>query len=208
MKLAIRILCLFSFTALQAQEQYIAVFLRKKPDVNDQVMENQHLRVIGQMSEAGILANGGPFENDDELLILQSSVEEARKWLQEPTATLYDLELFSLEIRYGKICPPQVPYEMKTFTLVRYQPTNQIASYKSNSDFQVRTGHEEHLKRLITSGQVIMEGSFGGNDGGMIIYNKDALNNTVSRDPAILKGYLLADRQTIWLNKGSFCTDE
>jgi len=173
-----------------------------------QKLENEHLRSIGKLSDSGILVNGGPIEGDGELLILAvTGREEAVSWLEkDPAFFLYNAEILSFQLRYGEICEPSIPYEMKPYSLVRYYPTNQIASYKSNSDFHMQSTHDAHLKMLISSGQVLAEGIFGGNDGGLIIYKKDALNKTVQKDPAIAEGYLKTDQYTIWLNKGSFCT--
>jgi hypothetical protein len=215
MRFRLEILLLFVSFSLFAQEEtnYSAVFLTKNSSntiTGDELqkLENEHLRSIGRLSDSGILLNGGPLEGAGEFLILAvSGRDEAVIWLEkDPANFLYDAEILSFELRYGQICDPDLPYEMKTYSLVRYYPTNQIASYKSNADFQMQTGHDAHIKMMISSGQVVAEGTFGGNDGGLIIYEKDALNKTVQKDPAIADGYLKTNSFTIWLNKGSFCT--
>jgi len=216
MKFKIRlIIFLLSITYTSAQEviTYTAVFLSKNSTIDTyseseyQKIENEHLRSIGRLSDSGILVNGGPFEGGGELLILGTKDrKETDFWLEkDPANIIYNAEIMSFQLRYGKICEPAIPYEMETYTLIRYQPTNQIARYKSNSDFNMRSGHDDHIKKLIQSGQVIAEGIFGGNDGGLIIYKKDALNKTVQKDPAIVEGYMITTQKTIWLNKGSFC---
>ncbi len=213
MKHQISLLFLFLATISFAQDvRLTAVFLTRRPSDNRdkaeiQALENEHLRSIGRLSENGILLNGGPLEGGMELLILNTiNRKDTEKVLAEdPAQNLYNAEILSFELRYGEICQPELPYEMKTYSLIRYLPKNQIASFKSNSDYDMRSSHDAHIRLLISSGQVIAEGVFGDYDGGIIIYQKDAINKTIQNDPAIVEGYLTADQYTIWLNKGSFC---
>ena len=94
---------------------------------------------------------------------------------------------------------------MNTYAFVRYIPTNQIASYKTNADFDMKRVHQRYVNGLIETGNVIVEGIFPGNDGGILIYRKGTLDDQIKLDPAIKEGYLSAEISTIWLNKGSFC---
>lgn len=199
----------------QYGDDYMFVFIKKIKRENSfskeeiQVMENEHLRHIIRMSENGDLANAGPFEGGGEFLIINNkSVTDTNELLiNDPIIknNIYSLEIFSFKLEYGKICKPDIPYEMKTYTLVRYMPANQIASYKTNMNYRMQSGHKTHIDDLIKSGNVLIVGYFPGNDGGIIIYEKDSLNELVETDPSIQNGYMNIQSKTIWLNKGSFC---
>ncbi len=199
----------------QESDNYMFVFVRINNSGNSfteeeiQVMENEHLRHISRMSENGDLANAGPLEGGGEILILNTAtVDEANELLKNDPViknNIYSVEVFSFKLEYGKVCEPVIPYEMKTYTLVRYRPTNQIASYKANMDYRMQSGHKTHIDKLIKSGNVLIVGNFPGNDGGIIIYKKDMLNKLVETDPSIENGYMNIQTKTVWLNKGSFC---
>lgn len=200
--------------SISQEKSYIIVFLT--PRSNDglaedeiQIIDNDHLRNIGRLSENKILANAGPFEGGGEIMILNlNSGHEAEVLLSKDPLVqnkLVTYEILPLEIRTGSICEPSYPYEMRIYDFVRYTPTNQIASFKTNSDFEMKRLHEQYLKELLKTGEVILEGVFGGNDGGILIYNSSSKILPIENDPAISKGYLLAENKKIWLNKGSFC---
>jgi len=174
-----------------------------------QIIENDHLRNIGRLSESGILANAWPIEGGSEVMVLNTSTlaQTEAVLMNDPAIVenLFLVEILGWEIRYGGICEPDFPYEMSTYTMIRYLPTNQIASYKTSVDFDMRSKHQEYIYSLIESNDVIVEGYLGTNDGGILIYKGTALNSLIEQDPSIKDGYLMAQKYTIWLNKGSFC---
>lgn len=200
--------------AQEKQQTYMLAFLTPKDNEQlsaeeIQVLENDHLRNIGKLSESGVLANAGPFEGGGELMLLNTSTRNDTEdlLLKDPAVQngLFKIEILSMEFRRGGICNPDVPYEIKPFSFVRYLPTNQIASYKTNADFDMRRTHQNHIDHLSATGNVLVEGVFPGNDGGILIYKGNSLDDKISDDPAIKQGYLKAELKTIWLNKGSFC---
>ena len=196
------------------KQSYILVFLTPANNRNisieeAQVIENNHLRNIGHLSESGVLANAGPFEGGGEFMLLNTLTRNDTEALlnNDPAIQngLLKMEILSMEFRKGGICSPEIPYEMKTFSFVRYSPTNQIASYKTNADFEMKRTHQRHVDLLISSGDVLIEGIFPGNDGGIIVYKGSSLDDQIDEDPAIKQGYLKAETSIIWLNVGSFC---
>jgi len=199
---------------VEGNNNYILVLLTSIQNANltveeKQVIENNHLRNIGRMSENGLIANAGPFEGGGEIMLLNTTTRNETESLleQDPAISngLMTMEILSLQIRIGGICDPVFPYEMKTYSFVRYSPTNQIASYKTNSDLEMKRSHQRHIEMLTASGSIIMEGVFPANDGGIMIFKGSSLNEDINKDPAIMEGYLKSEIKTIWLNKGSFC---
>ena len=174
-----------------------------------QIIENDHLRNIGRLSESGLLANAWPIEGGSEVMVLNTSTRAQTKavLMNDPAIAenLFLIEILGWEIRYGGICEPDFPYEMSTYTMIRYLPTNQIASYKTSVDFEMRSKHQDYINSLIDSQDVIVEGYFGTNDGGILIYKGNTLDPLIKQDASIKDGYLTAETSIIWLNKGSFC---
>ncbi len=214
-KILITILLMTSVYALYSQPpgHFMVVFLTPSKNhlsvENSQKIENEHLRTISRLADEGILVNAGLFEGGGEVLILNTtSRAETEQLLNNDPAILegfYNAEILGWTLRYGGICDPPAPYEMKTFSFVRYRPANQIASYKTNVDLDMKAGHLKHVEKLLLTGDVLVEGFFGGNDGGILIYQKDRLDELISQDPAISEGYITIEKKIIWLNKGSFC---
>ena len=174
-----------------------------------QEIENEHLRNISRLADQGYLVNAGPFEGGGEILIFNtSSREETEKLLQKDPAIekgLYKMEILNWSLRFGGICDPLVPYEMKTYSFIRFIPINQIASFKTSVDLKMKTEHQKHLERLMLTGEVVVEGEFSGNEGGIMVYRENMLNSLVKEDPSVLNGYMRVEERIIWLNKGSFC---
>lgn len=214
-KIFIIILMMTGMNTLYSQtpEHFMLVFLTKSKDhilVEDShEIENEHLRTISRLADQGFLVNAGPFEGGGEILLLNTkSREETELLLSNDPAIregFFTTEILGWTLRYGGICDPQVPYEMTTYSFVRYTPASQIASYKTNVDLDMKAGHLKYIEKLMLTGKVVVEGFFAGNDGGIIIYQKDQLDELISQDPAILEGYMKIETKTIWLNKGSFC---
>lgn len=196
----------------QRGNKFMFVFLTPSNSMENtavQEIENEHLRNISRLADQGYLVNAGPFEGGGEILIFNtSSREETEKLLQKDPAIekgLYKMEILNWSLRFGGICDPLVPYEMKTYSFIRFIPINQIASFKTSVDLKMKTEHQKHLERLMLTGEVVVEGEFSGNEGGIMVYNENMLNSLVKEDPSVLNGYMRIEERIIWLNKGSFC---
>jgi len=157
----------------QSPGQFMIVFLTVSNNQNlvedSQEIENEHLRNISRLADQGFLVNAGSFEGGGEVLILNTkSRTETELLLSDDRAIrdgFYTAEILGWTLRYGGICDPPVPYEMNTYTFVRYRPANQIASYKTNVDLDMKAGHLKHIEKLLLTGKVVAEGFFAGNDG-------------------------------------------
>ena len=174
-------------------------------------IENRHLSIISDMSDDGYIVNGGPLESGVEVLIFQdtSKVDVPQLLKRDPAIGdgLYEYEVYNWTLRYGRVCPPSAPYEIRTYSFVRFSIVNSIASYKAREDLQMKLAHQHHMESVLQTGDVIAEGFFDKNDGSVIIYREKKLDAILNENPAVQRGYLRADFETIWLNKGSFCED-
>ena len=141
------------------------------------------------------------------VLDVESTAQAKALLSQDPAikSNLFKTEFLQWKIDFVAICLPTVPYEMATFQMARFIPANQIASYKTNSDFDMRSKHNEFLEDIQATGQAIVSGHFGNNDGGVLIYQESIATEIIENNPAIKAGYLEAEVSKIWLNLGSFC---
>jgi hypothetical protein len=65
--------------------------------------------------------------------------------------------------------------------------------------------HNEFLKQLSTTGNVITEGIFGEQDGGILVMKGDLQKEVIESDPGVQEGLLNLTFKKLWIAKGSFC---
>jgi len=203
----------FVFELAFAQGHYQMVLFRKSRDFTQKggtmEIENRHLKRISDLSDDGYIVNAGPMEGGGEMLIFQvQSTGQVHDLLKRELAVaegLYEYEVLDWTLRYGRICDPSIPYEVTTFSFVRFNQSNAAANYKAREDLEMKLAHQQHMEKILQTGQVMAEGFFDRNEGSVIIYPEHQLDDMINENPAVKKGYLAPDFQIIWLNKGSFC---
>ena len=65
--------------------------------------------------------------------------------------------------------------------------------------------HDEYLKTIEKSGNVIAEGIFGDREGGILIMKGDLQKEVIEFDPAVQEGLLELDFKQLYIARGSFC---
>lgn len=194
-------------------DSFIFVFLNKKPDgeklsqeQEDKLMEG-HLANINKMASEGKLLAAGPFDGGGGIFIFKStSTKEVKGWIQDDPAVKanrWNIEVLPFRVRAGSVCAVSEPYEMVTYNFIRYVPA---FSKFTVSDAPVTfKSHDDYLKKIEHSGNVIAEGIFGENDGGILIMKGDLQKEVIEFDPGVQQGLLELEFKNLWIAKGSFC---
>jgi len=192
---------------------YTIVFLNKKTDAEtlpkeqvDKIMEG-HMANINRLAKEKKLLAAGPFEGGGGIFILNTtSKEEAQTWLQgDPgiQAKRWDVELLPYTPRVGSICPVGEKYEMIQYTLIRYDV---LVSKFTAQDFpQILKQHDDYLKTLTDTGNVVTDAIFGQRDGGILIVKGTLQREVIEADPAVQQELLDVQVRSLWIAKGSFC---
>jgi uncharacterized protein YciI len=206
-------LILLSSAVSARGESFIFVFLNKKTDKAELPKEEldklmkAHLDNIGRLAKEGKLVAAGPFDGGGGIFVFKSnSKEEVGGWLQSDPAVKakrWDIEMFSYEPRIGSVCAVGEKYEMVSYTFVRYE-INQTKYTMTNLADQLRE-HELYVKQLATGGNVIEEGTFGGDDGSILVMKGDVQKEVIEKDPAVQKGFISPVIRKLYIAKGSFC---
>jgi uncharacterized protein YciI len=200
--------------AAQAQApEFIFVFLNKKAasdktpkEVVDKLMEG-HMANIDRLAKEGKLVAAGPFEGGGGIFIFKSSsTEEVKEWLQTDPAVKaerWNVEVLPYFPRQGSVCAVTEPYEMVTYTFIRYVPdiTKFNIAYAPDS----MRSHDLYLEKLAGSGNVVTEATFGSSDGGILVMRGDVGPSLTEEDPAVADGVLTADVKKLWIARGAFC---
>lgn len=170
-------------------------------------LQQAHLENIGKLAREGKLVVAGPFEGGGGIFILNTgNFEEAEKWVQTDPAVQagrFKLELLPWKTRVGKPCLASPDAEMAKFSFIRYEP--------HQTKFNIRQApllfkaHDDYMKKVLEAHDVVTEGLFVPNDGGVLIVEGEPDRELIMNDPAVRDGILYPVFREIWLSRGSFC---
>ena len=92
---------------------------------------------------------------------------------------------------------------MVTYQFIRYVPN--IAKFNIQEAPQIFKKHDDYLKGIVKTGNVIAEGIFGDSEGGILVIRGDLQNEVIETDPAVREGLLEIEIKKLWIAKGAFC---
>ncbi|MFM7851420.1 MAG: YciI family protein, partial [Flammeovirgaceae bacterium] len=152
-----------------AQYSQVFVFLHKRIDLPtlpneqiDKIMQG-HMANINRLAKEGKLVAAGPFEGGGGIFIFNSnSMETVKEWLATDPgvkADRWQVEIQPFYVRIGKVALVNEPYEMVTYSFVRFTPN--IAKFNIQELPEIFLKHDNYLKQLNRTGNVVGEGIFG-----------------------------------------------
>ncbi len=210
MRLLLFCFILISSISLAQEKQYTFVFLhtrKDKPELPkeevDKLMEG-HLANINRLAAEGKLVAAGPFDGGGGLFVLNTtSIDEANTWLSTDPgiqANRWRLEVLPYT---GTICPLKEPYEMVSYSFIRFK--SNIHKETVGDYATLLKKHEEYMKQLTANSQVVTRGSFGDQEGSIVVLNGEVQPETLENDPAVKGGTMVFELKKLWIAKGSFC---
>jgi uncharacterized protein YciI len=213
MKILLILSAFFFIGTAYAQMPYTFIFLNKKTDA-DQLPKEEISKIMeGHMANMGLLANegklvaAGPFNGGGGIFIMKTSnIDEAKSWISTDPgikARRWNVEMFPYQPRHGSICPVSEPYEMVEYAFVRFNAA--VSKFTASTYPQIIKKHDDYLKQLATTGNVIAEGIFGDHDGGILIMKGEVQRDIFESDPGVQEGLLELDIKKLYIAKGSFC---
>jgi len=195
--------------------QYPFVFLNTRHDKAelpkeevDSLMKG-HLANIQRLAREGKLLVAGPFEGGGGIFIFNSnSPDTVRQWLgTDPgiRANRWRLEMFPYVPRVGSVCAVAPTVEMVTYTFIRYIPT--ITKFNVQKSGETFKKHEDYLKQIARTGNVVAEGYFPNRDGGILIMKGEVDPALIEADPSMSDTVFSIEYKKLWVGKGSFCEE-
>lgn len=213
-----RLLLVIAFLSLSEitfsqDKQYVFVFLNKKPDAekiskeeSDRIMKG-HMANIERLAKEKKLIAAGPFEGGGGIFVLNTtSLQEANDWLSTDPgvqAKRWDIDILPFRVRSGGVCPAKEPYEMVTYNLVRYRAT--VTKNTTQNFPEIIQKHDEYLGTIKQQGNVLIEGTFGDHDGGVMVLKGDLTDDLTLQDPGVQEGLIEVEIKKLWIAKGAFC---
>jgi uncharacterized protein YciI len=211
-KLLVFIILAFVSSAY-AQKQYTFVFLNKKSDAEKLTEEQSkkimdgHMANINRLAKEGKLLAAGPFEGGGGIFVFSTTdVEEAKRWLSTDPgiqANRWNVEVLPYKPRVGGICAVGEQYEMTHYSFVRFNAI--VSKFTASTYPQIIKKHDDYLKKLIDTGNVITEGIFGDHDGGILVMKGDVQREIFETDPGVQESLIELDIKKLYIAKGSFC---
>ena len=212
MKLFIIILLVISSSAFAQTQKFVFVFLNKKADKSelpkeelDKIMAG-HMANIQRQSKEGKLVVAGPFEGGGGIFIFNASAtDQVKEWLNTDPgvkANRWNVEVLPYTPRMGSVCAVGEPYQMVTYEFIRY--TVGITKYNVQAAPETAQRHDNYLKKIAQTGNVVAEGIFG-EDGGILIINGTLQKEVIEADPSLSEGLYQIDFKKLYVAKGSFC---
>ncbi|MEL7005605.1 MAG: hypothetical protein AAFN93_23180 [Bacteroidota bacterium] len=202
-----------SLSGFSQEREYSFVFLNDNPNKPDipkhsvDSLQQLHLQNIGKMVRQGKLSVAGPFEGGGGFFILNTSdTKKAKNWLASDPAIAaerFRIEILPWQPREGSVCIVDESVEMVSYTFVRYN-TN-ITKFNVRVAPELFQQHEEYIKQIVKTGNVISEGVFANSDGGMMVLKGSVDPNVVMNDPTVANGIIEPIIKRVWVGKGSFC---
>jgi uncharacterized protein YciI len=213
MKTLILFFSLVLCVSCYAQKQYSFVFLNKKADVeklpeeqSKKIMEG-HMANINRLAKEGKLLAAGPFDGGGGIFVLNTTnVEEAKQWLSTDPgvqANRWNVEVMPYKPRVGGVCPVGEKYEMTNYSFIRFNAV--VSKFTASTYPQIIKKHDDYLKKIIETGNVITEGIFGDHDGGILVMKGDVQREIFESDPGVQEGLIELDIKKLYIAKGSFC---
>lgn len=193
--------------------ELIFVFLNKRtdkaelPEAEVKKIMDGHMANIDRLSKEGKLISAGPFDGGGGIFIFKSkSVDEVNEWLKtDPgvAANRWRVEVLPYFPRTGSACAVGEPYEMVTYQFIRYVPN--IAKFNIQDAPELFKKHDDYLKQIIKTGNVVTEATFGDSEGGILVVKGDLQKEVIETDPAVREGLLEIEIEKLWIAKGGFC---
>lgn len=213
MKIILAFILLTAALNLSAQQRYTFVFLNKKPDAeqiskaeSDSIMKG-HMANIERLAKEGKLLAAGPFHGGGGIFVFNTSqIEEAKTWLSTDPgvkAKRWDIEVLPYMPRVRGICPVGETYEMTTYSFVRF---NAVVSKFTAGDYPaIIKKHDDYLKKLVDTGNVVTEAIFSERDGGILVMKGEVDAALFENDPGVQEGLIDLTIKKLYIARGSFC---
>lgn len=207
------LLVLSASPAYSQSGKYTIVFLHKRTDTtplpkqeSERIMKG-HMANMEKLAAQGKLLAAGPFEGGGGLFIMNTTSEDTvEHWIAgDPgiIARRWNIEVMPYIPVFNGVCPVSEPYEMTNYTFCRF---DFIASKFSAVTYpQIIRRHDDYLKQLIKTGNVVTSAVFGKDDGGIIILKGEVQPDVFQMDPAVQEGLAQPQMKKLFIAKGSFC---
>ena len=164
---------------------------------------------IKRLDSENKLVAAGPFEGGGGIFIFRSSSKkQVQEWLETDPAVhakRWDIEMFNYTPRIGSVCAVAEPIEMIQYHFMRYEVN--ITKYTISKMSEGEKEHEQYIKQLVLNGDVVTEGTFGPDEGNILVMKGDLKKELIELDPSIQKEFFPFRSKVYTSQKEHFAID-
>lgn len=189
----------------------LVFFNKEQPDINKQELSgfySKHLEYIEALKDDGILAAYGAFKNGEGVAVFEDSdIKAVRNVVEKDpliASNAFGAEYFHTYLRLGAFCPASEE-EVGRYNFVRY--SSHITKFNVQHVPQLLKMHDDYLKKISTTGNVLVEGVFSNSDGGFMIIQGDLAQEVIMNDPTYQAGFTIPEINDVFLANGVLCED-
>lgn len=92
---------------------------------------------------------------------------------------------------------------MVSYHFVRY--VSNLTKYNIQDAPDTFRKHDDYLKKIIQTGNVVTEGIFGEREGGILVLRGELQKEVIESDPSINEGLFQIEFKKLYIAKGAFC---
>lgn len=196
--------------------KYTFVFLNTRndkpelPKVEVDELMKGHLANIQRLANEGKLLVAGPFDGGGGIFIFRgNSSDSVKQWMSTDPgikAERWKLEMFPYIPRVGSVCVVDEKTKMVTYTFIRYIST--ITKFNVQKAGETFKKHDDYLKKIVKTGNVVAEGIFPNRDGGILVMKGEVDPALIEADPSMSDTVFTIEFKKLWVGKGSFCESD
>ena len=178
-----KVLAIFLFWVvtcpLNGQERYAYAYLNPAQTSRDFILK---LESYEKVKAYGLLENKGLW------IIFDDTIPTIKNWFKQNNISL---EVLALNLRYGHSCLDLQPNENTSLTFIKY--SSYITKFNVQDSPRLFRLHDEHIKEINKTGNILLEGFFDNNDGGILIMKGSLEKEVILSDGAVRNGIIEAE---------------
>lgn len=197
----------FTMTHLAYSQEQV-VFMFSTPHNKDTGAKSDLMDFSDRFQEAyqNRLTLAGWLEDGSMVYLLGTpSVPEAREWIEQigyKESGSVSIELIPAAIRVNRLCSDNKTLEAN-YTFIRFD--SHITKFNVRNAPQLFKIHDDHLKKIKNTGNVVLEALFANDDGGVLVLRGKVEQEVIYSDPAVVNGFLSPQIYEMRLTGGSPC---
>ena len=133
------------------------------------------------------------------------SVPEAREWIEQigyEESGSVSVELIPATTRVNRLCSDNKTLEAH-YTFIRFD--SHITKFNVRNAPQLFKIHDDHLKKIKNTGNVVLEVLFANDDGGVLVLRGEVEREVIYSDPSVVNGFLSPQIYEMRLTGGLRC---
>ena len=104
----------------------------------------------------------------------------------------YSLDIVFCELRMGNPCDLVDKVGNTSLTMVKYN--SHITKFNVQDSPELFRMHDEHIKNIISAGNVVLEGVLDNDDGGFMLMIGNVEDQVLNLDPAVVNGIIEVEK--------------